>query len=464
MREKMVYLNEDQDIAPIFLASEEQQIVVAPVIIPDKLIPRVDQTGKPFMVFFTEETSRLAASKAFKEGAYNSVNLEHSPMQTLFKDEFIPMESWVIDNPETDKANTIYSFDLPRGTWMVAYKVNDKEIIQMIKRGELNGVSLEGGFSRKFVSHMTATKMSQEEWKMEVIKKYWNRFVPGHITKFLEAASQLQIDRRYKEFQDSVNMTLNQFKDWSRTECSRRASVDRKPIERVMHLLSTPKSEWGLKEFDEAGKVVSFIARMKGNAAGPPVPGCGMSKKTISLLNWGYDPGVNYLFVLEEPQGGESRDEFIGRCMASSRMESEFPREDQRAAVCYSQYRTRMAEEGCPVATQNIEVNLANRQTAVDQANYGPLNPNEPNEEYWKAKADEFQGDIQAAKKALCANCAFFNIQKPILDCIAQGIGNETDPYDTIEAAQLGYCEAFDFKCAAARTCDAWVAGGPITD
>jgi hypothetical protein len=25
----------------------------------------------------------------------------------------------------------------------------------------------------------------------------------------------------------------------------------------------------------------------------------------------------------------------------------------------------------------------------------------------------------------------------------------------------LGYCEIFDFKCAASRTCDAWVVGGP---
>jgi len=28
----------------------------------------------------------------------------------------------------------------------------------------------------------------------------------------------------------------------------------------------------------------------------------------------------------------------------------------------------------------------------------------------------------------------------------------------------LGYCEIFDFKCAAKRTCDAWIVGGPITD
>ncbi|NBW20470.1 MAG: phage portal protein, partial [Caulobacteraceae bacterium] len=32
----------------------------------------------------------------------------------------------------------------------------------------------------------------------------------------------------------------------------------------------------------------------------------------------------------------------------------------------------------CPIATQDIRVNLKNRQTAVDDANYGPANPNEP--------------------------------------------------------------------------------------
>ncbi len=50
------------------------------------------------------------------------------------------------------------------------------------------------------------------------------------------------------------------------------------------------------------------------------------------------------------------------------------------------------------------------------------------------------------------------------LACIAEGIGQEDDPELVIEAGDLGYCEAFDFKCASGRTCDAWVAGGPITD
>ena len=37
----------------------------------------------------------------------------------------------------------------------------------------------------------------------------------------------------------------------------------------------------------------------------------------------------------------------------------------------------------CPAATQNIELNLQNRQKAIEDQGYGPLNPNEPNEKFW---------------------------------------------------------------------------------
>ena len=33
----------------------------------------------------------------------------------------------------------------------------------------------------------------------------------------------------------------------------------------------------------------------------------------------------------------------------------------------------------CPPATQDIPTNLKNRQKCIDDAHYGPLNPNEPN-------------------------------------------------------------------------------------
>ena len=121
-------------------------------------------------------------------------------------------------------------------------------------------------------------------------------------------------------------------------------------------------------------------------------------------------------------------------------------------------------QEDCPPATLDVELNLKNRQNAIDVAHYGPLNPNEPNEGYWKAKAAQFGGDIESAKKALCGNCAAFIQTTKMLDCISSGLGTEIDVEQTINAGNLGYCEIFDFKCASRRTCDAWIGGGPIVD
>lgn len=126
------------------------------------------------------------------------------------------------------------------------------------------------------------------------------------------------------------------------------------------------------------------------------------------------------------------------------------------------QFNKEKFQEACPPATQDVATNLKNRQNAINVAHYGPLNPNEPNEDYWIAKAKMFGGDVASAKKSRCGNCSFFVQTKSMLDCISNGIGGQ-DAWSTIDAGDLGYCEAFDFKCAASRTCDAWVVGGPIT-
>ena len=116
--------------------------------------------------------------------------------------------------------------------------------------------------------------------------------------------------------------------------------------------------------------------------------------------------------------------------------------------------------EKCPIATQDITVNLKNRGKAINSADYGPENPALPNKQFWMKKANTWEVSEKDAKTCLCGNCSAFNQEKSMLDCIAKGIGDEGDPWAMIEAGDLGYCEIFDFKCASSRTCDAWVAGG----
>jgi len=120
----------------------------------------------------------------------------------------------------------------------------------------------------------------------------------------------------------------------------------------------------------------------------------------------------------------------------------------------------------CPVATQDIHVNLENRQHAIDEYYYGPANPDKPGT-YWKDAAKRWKIDEATAKTMKCENCAAFDVSDKMWACMEKGIqGKEKniDAMATIEKADLGYCNFLHFKCAGARSCTAWVTGGALDD
>jgi hypothetical protein len=123
-------------------------------------------------------------------------------------------------------------------------------------------------------------------------------------------------------------------------------------------------------------------------------------------------------------------------------------------------------EGGCPLATRDLTLNLKNRGKAIDKAMYGPMNPNEPNDDYWRKMASKWDTSPEEAKTMRCGNCAAFNQTEEMLKCIDTGLAPDRmkDAMEVQEAGDLGFCEIFDFKCAAKRTCAAWIVGGPITD
>jgi hypothetical protein len=129
-------------------------------------------------------------------------------------------------------------------------------------------------------------------------------------------------------------------------------------------------------------------------------------------------------------------------------------------------FALREANDTCPIATHNLDVNVKNRQVAIDKYTYGPANPEEPGI-FFNRIADMWDIPVEQAKTMRCGNCAAF-IQTPkMMACISGGLEKDEEglSYDQnfIKAADLGYCDLFQFTCAAARTCDAWKGGGPIT-
>ncbi len=127
-----------------FGINDEQMKVVGPLLVPDKLIMRIDEDGNPFYVYFSKETVKAIAEKAMKEKLIHNVNLEH--------DSDIPVnaymtKSWIKEDSQ-DLSNK-YGMDLPIGTWVGEYKIEDPEVWKMVKEGGVNGFSIEGLFQNK---------------------------------------------------------------------------------------------------------------------------------------------------------------------------------------------------------------------------------------------------------------------------------------------------------------------------
>ncbi|MES2388647.1 MAG: XkdF-like putative serine protease domain-containing protein [Bacteroidota bacterium] len=136
-------LQEDPDNLPLLLKSDEKHIVSGAVLVPDKLLLRRDESGQPFYITFSAGVIEQIRNKFFRMGYTSSTSDEHS--LPLHKNHIV--ESWIVESPETDKAAFIGLGALPKGTWVVSYKVNDPAYWEKeIKTGKRRGFSLEGFF------------------------------------------------------------------------------------------------------------------------------------------------------------------------------------------------------------------------------------------------------------------------------------------------------------------------------
>jgi hypothetical protein len=346
------------------------------------------------------------------------------------------VESWIKESDTQDKS-ALYNLNVPIGSWLGTFKVDNDEIWNdYVKTGEVKGFSIEGLFGHNLVSAALVDEL------------YLNKEI-SDLSEDEAAMLLTKIRTMFESYSD--------YGEGIRNNAKRGIELNEKNNNKCATQVGKVRAQQlangeGIS-VETLKRMYSYLSRAEVYYDETDMNACG----TISYLLWGGKAGLSY-----------SRNKLKELGLLEEGEQPSFPTAPSYAgepAKGKNKYKSKaLLQVDCPEATQNIKLNIANRQKAIDEAQYGPLNPNEPNEGYWKAKADQFKGSVEEAKKALCGNCSFFYRTPEILKCIAEGLGEEVDPYEAIDAGEIGYCEAFDFKCAASRTCAAWVAGGPITE
>ena len=432
-----VYFTEHKEQVNFATVDNDKRTIVAPVLIPDKRIYRVDErSGKEYEVFVTAETIEKLAQQYLMKGYQNKATVEHS--ENIDGDVTV-VESWVSKSSTKDKSANYFTRIFPAGTWFVTLKVNDEKLWQdYVKTGKVKAISIEGLFGHKLVKAAVVLELMEKD--INDLTEQEANIVLSKIKQMFES---------YSDYSDEIKNNAKRGIELNEKNGNKCATQTGKV--RAQQIANGEKLS-----VETIKRMYSYLSRAEtyyDNADSQN--DCG----NISYLLWGGKAALAYsrnklkeLGILEEAEQPSVDSSYGGEAASGS-----------IAPATFGDVPPLLQDFAeCPPATQNIALNLYNRSIAIKQAKYGPLNPNEPNEDYWKAKADQFGASVEEAKKALCGNCVFFYKTPEILKCIAEGLGQEVDPYEAIDAGEIGYCEAFDFKCAASRTCDAWVVGGPI--
>ncbi len=120
---------------------EDKRIVTGPAMRPDIHIPRKDDNGELYYGFFSQDTVRKAAELFFKKNSNaNKTNLEHE----FEVDGVYVYESWIVEDPNNDKAKALGFTDVRKGDWWVSMKVENDVVWQnYLKTGLIRGFSVE---------------------------------------------------------------------------------------------------------------------------------------------------------------------------------------------------------------------------------------------------------------------------------------------------------------------------------
>jgi hypothetical protein len=192
----------------------EKRILMGAALIPNKQIYRTNDKKEEYYIYFSEATVRKASELFFMNSNQNNATLEHNEKLKGMS----VVESWIVEG-EYDKSMN-YGFNLPKGTWMISMKVNNDEIWNKVKLGEIKGFSIEGYFADKY--EMSLKNIDMEEKAM--VEKIKELITKSELAKHeIELAIpnpfdydklSYQIYSDSNKFADKTNLTIvNNYKD-----------------------------------------------------------------------------------------------------------------------------------------------------------------------------------------------------------------------------------------------------------
>ena len=120
--------------------NEEKKELLGVALIPDFPIYRADENGE-YYITFSAESIRKIAIDFYRKLNVNNADVEHTHN---LENGITYFQSMIVDK---DNGICPKAFkDLPDGTWIVGCKIDNDEVLNAVKSGEVKGFSIDGYF------------------------------------------------------------------------------------------------------------------------------------------------------------------------------------------------------------------------------------------------------------------------------------------------------------------------------
>lgn len=181
--------------------NKQKQILTGVVLIPDQLIYRYDTSLGEYYIKFTAQDIEKISHKMMRTGlALSTTTHQHeAPLDGNYLTEI-----WLVADPKNDKANALGLGELPMGTLVASYKVEDtKYWSNQVLTGKVKGFSLEGIFNFNNVTMKKKANLATNNPKLTAFGLALQKMgIPVVMEGETEAATEDLVDEATK---DEVN-------------------------------------------------------------------------------------------------------------------------------------------------------------------------------------------------------------------------------------------------------------------
>ena len=160
-----VFLSKDKAIVKEAFSSDEKHMVYGAVLRPDFPIYRNDGENEYYLEFTSESIERMARDYMmnYRQG---NVTIQHEE----YANEVFMVESWIKQDMDKDKSVSVgLDKSLPIGTWFCGFYVNNNDVWERIKSGELKGFSVEA-----MIDLEDFAKVKKED-AFEMNESFWSK-------------------------------------------------------------------------------------------------------------------------------------------------------------------------------------------------------------------------------------------------------------------------------------------------